>query len=210
MDEDWENQVRTDVENARSLSILLIAIAGWMNHRQLQIIEYLREENRVLREQLGDRRLRFNDDQRRRLAAQAKGLGRKLLAEVATLVTPETLLAWHRRLIAQKYDGSAQRPPGRPRTASEIEALVVRLAEEDREWGYRRLQGVLSHLGHKSARSTIADILKRHGMEPAPERSRKTTWKEFLARHWEVMVAADFFPVEVWTRKGLQRFLILF
>src|SRR5436305_9349697 len=106
-----------------------------MNQHQQQIIEYLRAENRVLREQLGDRRLRFNDDQRRRLAAQAKGLGRKLLAEVATLVQPETLLAWHRKLIAQKYDGSAQRPPGRPRTAGAIEALVVRLAEENRTWG---------------------------------------------------------------------------
>ena len=104
-----------------------------MNQRQLQTIEYLREENRVLREQLCGRRLRFTDDQRRRLAAKAKGLGRKLLAEVATIVTPETLLAWHRKLIAQKYDGSAQRGPGRPRTASEIEALVVRLAEENRE-----------------------------------------------------------------------------
>ena len=85
---------------------LLVAIAGWMNRRQQRTIEYLRQENRVLREQLGDRRLRFNDDQRRRLAAKAKGLGRKLLAEVATLVTPDTLLAWHRRLIARKYDGA--------------------------------------------------------------------------------------------------------
>ena len=84
---------------------LLIAVSGWMNQRQVQMIEYLREENRELREQLGDRRLRFTDDQRRRLAARAKGLGRKLLAEVATIVTPETLLAWHRKLIAQKYDG---------------------------------------------------------------------------------------------------------
>jgi len=86
----------------------------------------------------------------------------------------------------------------------------VRLAEENREWGYRRLQGALSHLGHKLARSTMAAILKRHGIEPAPERSRKTTWKEFLERHWEWIVAADFFTVEVWTRKGLQRFVVLF
>jgi putative transposase len=105
-----------------------------MNQHQQQVIEYLREENRVLREQLGDRRLRFNDNQRRRLAAKAKGLGRKLLAEVASVVTPETLLAWHRKLIAQKYDGSRQRGPGRPRTRQEIEALVVRLAEENRDW----------------------------------------------------------------------------
>src|SRR5437016_454659 len=117
---------------------VLIAVAGWMNQHQLQIIDYLREENRVLREQLGGRRLRFTDEQRRRLAAKAKGLGRKLLAEVATVVTPETLLAWHRKLIAQRYDGSAQRGPGRRRTAEGIEALVVRLAEENRTWGYRR------------------------------------------------------------------------
>src|SRR6202050_5502924 len=106
---------------------VLIAVGGWMNQHQLQIIDYLREENRVLREQLGGRRLRFNDDQRRRLAAKAKGLGRKLLAEIATIVTPETLLAWHRKLIAQKYDGSARRGLGRPRVAGRIEALVVRL-----------------------------------------------------------------------------------
>src|SRR5918996_4516234 len=92
---------------------LLISIAGWMNQRQLHMIEYLREENRVLREQLGGRRLRLNDDQRRRLAAKAKGLGRKLLSEVATIVTPETLLRWHRNLIAEKYDGSSKRGSGR-------------------------------------------------------------------------------------------------
>jgi hypothetical protein len=103
---------------------VLIAMAGCMNQQQQQMIEYLREENRVLREQLGGRRLRFTDEQRRRLAAKAKGMGRKLLAEVATLVTPETLLAWHRKLIALKYDGSQKRDPGRPCTAGEIEALA--------------------------------------------------------------------------------------
>src|ERR1700720_2464832 len=96
---------------------VLISIAGWMNQRQLQIIDYLREENRVLREQLSGRRVRLNDNQRRRLAARAKGLGPRVLAEIATIVTPETLWAWHRRLIAQKYDGSSKRRPGRPRTA---------------------------------------------------------------------------------------------
>jgi putative transposase len=189
---------------------VLIAVAGWMNQRQLQMIDYLREENRLLREQLGGHRLRLNDDQRRRLAVKARGLGRKVLAEVATLVTPETLLAWHRKLIAQKYDGTAKRRPGRRRTADEVEKLVVRMAEENRLWGYRRIQGALGNLGHEVARSTIADILQRHGIEPAPERNRKTTWKEFLTRHWKLMVAADFFTVEVWTRRGLQRFLVLF
>ena len=189
---------------------VLIAVSGWMNQRQLQVIDYLREENRVLREQLGGRRLQLNDDQRRRLASRAKGLGRKTLAEVATIVTPETLLAWHRKLIGEKYDGSGKRGPGRPRTAGEAENLVVRMAEENRDWGYRRIQGALANLGHEMARSTIAEILARHGIEPAPERSRKTTWKEFLSRHWELLAATDFFTVEVWTRRGLQRFVVLF
>jgi hypothetical protein len=83
------------------------------------------------------------------------------------------------------------------------------MAEENRDWGYRRIEGALSNLGHKLARSTIAEILRRHGVEPAPERKKKTTWKEFLAQHWDVLVAADFFTVEVWTRKGLQRFMVL-
>jgi putative transposase len=97
--------------------------------------------------------VRLDDDQRRRLAAKAKGLGRKLLREVATIVTPETLLTWHRKLIAQKYDGSGKRGPGRPGSAGEIEAFVVRMADENRDWGYRRIQGALSNLGHELARS---------------------------------------------------------
>ena len=142
---------------------LLIALSGWMNQQQLRLIDYLREENRVLREQLGQKRLRFNDDQRRRLDAKAKGVGSKLLREVATIVTPETLLAWHRRLIAQKYDGSGKRGRGRPRKSEEIEDLVVRMAEENRSWGYRRIQGALCNLGHEVGRGTIAEILARHG-----------------------------------------------
>jgi putative transposase len=188
----------------------VIVLAAWMNQRQQNVIEYLREENRILREQLGDRRLRFNDDQRCRLAVRAKGLGRKVLMEIATLVTPATLLAWHRKLIAQKYDGSARRKLGRPVTKKDLAALVVRMAEENHDWGYRRIQGALSDLGHECARSTIADILRRHGIEPAPERNRKTTWTEFLKRHWELIVSADFFTAEIWTAKGLTRYLVLF
>ena len=129
---------------------------------------------------------------------------------MATIVTPGTLLAWHRKLTAQIYDGSGKCGPGRPRTAGEMEALVVRMADENRHWSYRRIQGAMSNLGHQLARSTIAGIRERHGIEPAPERRRKTTWKEFLTRHWELSVAADSFTVEVWTRRGLQRFIVLF
>jgi hypothetical protein len=128
----------------------------------------------VLREQLEGRRLRFNDDQRHRLAAKAKGLGRKVLDEFATIVTPETLLTWHRRLIAQKYDGTANRALGRPRASAEVEALVVRMAQENRGWGYRRLQGAVANLGYQLASNTIRGMLKRHGIEPAPEREKKT------------------------------------
>ena len=114
---------------------MLIAVAGWMNQRQLHIIHYLREENRVLREQLGDHRLRFNDDQRRRLAAKAKALGRKILAEIATLVTPETLLAWHRKLIAQKYVAMASANQG-------VLAPPERLRLWWSEWQKRTMIGV--------------------------------------------------------------------
>ena len=184
---------RTHARSSRSLSVCACRCRQVNESTPASAIECLREENRVLREQLGKRRLRLNDDQRRRLAAKAKGLGRKLLAEVATIVTPETLLRWHRKLVAEKYDGSRNRGPGRPRKPGETEDLVVQMAEQNRDWGYRRIQGALSNLGYTLARSTIAEILKRHGIEPAPERSRKTTWKEFLTQHWDLIVAADFF-----------------
>jgi len=99
---------------------------------------------------------------------------------------------------------------GGPRTRIETTALVIRMAEENRAWGYRRIQGALANVGHVLARNTIANILKRHGIEPAPERSRKTTWKEFLNRHWDQIIAADFFTIEVWTCTGLRRFVVLF
>ena len=178
-------------------------MAGWINQHQRDVIAYLQEENRVLREQLGPRRLRFTDGQRRRLAAKARTLGRQALAEIETLVTPDTLLGWRRRLIAQKYDGSRRRRPGRPRVMHEIRQLIVRMATENRAWGYTRIRGALANLGHHVARGTIANILKEHGLEPAPERLKRTTWPEFLAAHWDVLAAADFFTVEVWMPRGL-------
>jgi len=189
---------------------LTATLAGWMNQHQQNALEDLREENRVLREQIGKRRIRFTDAQRVRLAEQAKGLGRKGLRDITTLVTPETLLAWHRKLIARKYDGSSRRGPGRHRVMNEIRELVVEMAEQNRSWGYTRIQGALSNLSHNVARSTIANILKQRGLEPAPERLRKTNWREFLAAHWDMIAAADFFTVEVWTRLGLTRFLVFF
>ena len=192
------------------LRFVAVALAGWLSQQQQDVIEYLREENRVLREQIGDRRLRLNDEQRRRLAVRAKKLGHKVLGEVASIVTPDTLLTWHRKLIARKYDGSKRRGPGRPPVMEQIRSLVVRMATENRDWGYTRIRGALANLGHRVARGTIANILKQQRIEPAPERLKKTTWREFLQAHWEVLAAADFFTVEVWTRSGLVRLVVLF
>ena len=156
------------------------------------------------------RRLRFDDEQRRRLAVRAKLLGRRVLAEVATIVTPDTLLRWHRKLIAEKYDGSAKRGPGRPTKADDLATLIVRMATENRDWGYRRIQGALSNLGHMVARGGRQYPEGNTASSRSSERNRQTNWREFLSRHWELLVAADFFTVEVWTRRGLQRFLVLF
>ena len=187
----------------------MVALASWINQQQRDVIDYLQEENRVLREQLGSRRLRFTNDQRIRLAAKAHA-GRRVLEEMRSIVTPDTLLAWHRTLIARKYDGRQRRGPGRPPVAAEIRECVVRMATENRSWGYTRIQGALANLNHDVSRGTIATILKQHGIEPAPERKRRTTWQEFLRRHRDVLAAADFFSVEVWTTSGLTRFAVLF
>jgi len=192
------------------LQFLLVALAGWINQQQREVIDYLQAENRVLREQLSPRQLRFTDDQRIRLAAQAKLLQRKVLQEIGTIVSPDTLLAWHRHLIARKYDGHHQRGPGRPPVAAEIRQLVVRMATENRDWGYTRIQGALANLGHDVGRGTIATILRQHGIEPAPERLKRTTWHEFMKAHWDVLAAADFFTLEVWTATGLKRYAVLF
>ncbi|MEO0631502.1 MAG: integrase core domain-containing protein [Planctomycetota bacterium] len=188
--------------------LLSVILAGVLSDQQQRVIEYLREENRVLKEQLGGKRLRLNNDQRRRLAANAKALGRKALAEICTIVTPDTILRWHRDLIARKYDGSERRRVGRPRIMREIRLLVVHMARQNPGWGYLRLEGALEEAGHRVARTTIANILKEHGLEPAPR--RHTPWSIFLRSHWEAIAATDFFTVEAWTARGLTRFSVLF
>ena len=176
-------------------SFVVTAIAGWMRRHQEEAIAYLVEENRVLREQIGNRSLNFDDDQRRRLAVKAKKVGRKTLEQVATIAAAQTLLTWHRNLIAGKHTVGRRRPRGRPATRLDIAALAIRMAEENRSWGYRRIQGALANLGHDLAHNTVRNIVKGHGIEPAPKRMQKTTWKEFLQRHWEQIVASDFFSI---------------
>ena len=186
--------------------LVVVALAGWLNQPQQDVVDYLQEENRVLREQLEGKRLRFTDDQRRRLAAKGKTLGSKVLREVCTLVTPETVLRWYRTLIAKKYDSSAKRGPGRPPMKESIQDLVVRMARENVSWGYGRIQGAPENLGHVVSRSTIARILKEHGIAPAPRRHKGMSWSTFLKSHWEVLAGPDLFTVEVMTLRGLVRY----
>jgi hypothetical protein len=141
---------------------------------------------------------------------KGKVLGRRRLADVAGIVTPETILRWYQKLVATKYDGSNQRRPGRPCTKPDIAALVVRMANVNPTWGYTRIRGGLKSLGHEVGRNTIKAILIDHGIAPAPERGSKTPWKTFLAAHWDVLAAADSFTVEVLTFGGLVRYVVFF
>jgi transposase len=166
--------------------------AGWVNRHQLIVIEFLQAENQLLKQRLRGKRIRFSDAERALLARKAKAVGRKALCELDTLVSPETLMRWHRRLVAQKWDFSKRRGPGRPGIMREISRLIVRMAQENPGWGYTRIQGALGNLSHKVARGTVSNVLKRNGIEPAPERSKRTTWSTFLKAHWRILAASDF------------------
>lgn len=191
----------------RDIQFLIALFAGWLNRHQQQVLEYLLEENRVLREQLGGRRVLLNDDQRTRLAAKGRPLGRRLLGKFATIVTPDTLLRWHRHLIARKWS-HGEYAPSRPGFRLEIRGLVVRMATENPSWGYSRIRGALRNLGHRVSLSTIARILKESGIEPTPK--RPTPWSTFLRAHWGEVVATDFLTVEVWTPFRLVTHYVLF
>ena len=190
------------------LHLLIAMVAGWIQRHQQQVIAYLHEENRILKAQLGSQRLRLTDTERRRLAALASPLGRKCLKELATLATPDTLMRWYHRLIAQKFDGSTHRSQrGRPSVA---ERLAVQMAEENPTWGYRRIQGALANLGHAIDKITVRNILRRHHLEPAPQRRKDgMSWAQFLKMHWEVLAATDFLTVEVATWHGLVTYYVL-
>ncbi len=199
------------VTSAAPLQFLILLVASWIGRRQGEAIEYLRAENHVLRARLGPTRLRFADAERRLLAEKGKPLGRKLLAQVASLATPETILRWYREQVAAKYDGSRSRGrPGRPATRGDKVQQLLAMARENPTWGYTRLRGALENLGFHLGRSTIQRILTEHGIEPAPLRGKRMPWKTFLRAHLGAIAAADFFSVEVVTLRGLVRYLVFF
>jgi putative transposase len=188
---------------------MLAMLAGWINRHQQDVIEYLKTENAILRAKFGKKRIILTDDQKRLLAVSGKKLGRKVLSEICCAFSPDTILKWHRKLIAAKYDGSRNKKLGRPRISEELEALVIKIAKYNRSWGYVRIAGQLKYLGYKISHATIADILKKNSLEPSPDRLKKTTWKEFIKSHWESLAAIDFFTTEIYTLKGLTRYMIL-
>jgi putative transposase len=165
----------------------------------------------VLREKFDKKRILLNDDQRRRLAVKGKTLGRRMLEQMATIVTPDTILRWHRELIAAKWNYSHCRNKiGRLPVSAEVVELVLRMACENASWGYDRIHGALENLGHLISDKSVGNILKAHGIEPAPDRKRQSTWKTFLHAHWDVLASVDFTTIEVWTKSGLITIYLLY
>ena len=190
--------------------LLFAILSGLVHHRQQRIIEFYRTQLETAMKAQGKKRLLLTDDQRRLLAVQGKSLGRKALQELTTIVTPDTILRWHRELVAQKWDQSEKRQVGRPRIRQIIVDLILRFATENPTWGYDRIQSALANVGYHISDTTVGNVLKAHGIEPAPNRERKTTWATFLKAHWDVLAAIDFTTIEVWTKGGLVTFYLLF
>jgi len=201
---------RTGLDLPLPLQFLASWIGVWLGRVLQAQVDYLKAENRLLREKLGTKRMRLTNAQRSQLAMLGKALGRKGLAAVATIASPETILRWYRELVAKKYDGSQQRGQGRPKTAAEIAALVVRMAKENERWGYTRIMGALKNLGHEIGRNTIKRILLENGIDPAPQRGQRMSWSTFIKAHSGAIVGMDFFTVEAMTWLGLIRYHVLF
>ena len=189
---------------------ILAYVTGAVDQELLARNEYLAVENRILRAQLKGR-LKLSDAERATLGEIGHRLGRKVLDEVANVARPDTILAWYRKLVARKFDGSkARRGPGRPRIKREVEQLIVRMARENRDWGYDRIAGALANLGYEVCDQTIGNVLRRHGLPPAPERQRTTTWSNFIRTHLALLAGTDFFTAEVLTLRGPVTYYVLF
>jgi putative transposase len=189
---------------------MLAYVTGTVDQQLLARNEYLAAENRVLKSQLNGR-LKLSDAERGALGEIGRRLGRKVLADVATIARPDTILGWYRKLIARKFDGSKERRgPGRPRIKREVEQLMIRMASENRDWGYDRIAGALANLGHEISDQTVGNVLRRYGLLPAPERKHTTTWAAFIRTHLGLLAGTDFFTAEVLTLRGLVTYYVLF
>jgi putative transposase len=189
---------------------ILAYVTGTVDQELLARNEYLATENRILKAQLTGR-LKLSNADRGALGEIGHRLGRKVLADVATIARPDTILGWYRKLVARKFDGSrARRSPGRPRIKQEVEELIIRMASENRNWGYDRIAGALANLGYEISDQTVGNVLRRHGLPPAPERKRTSTWAVFIRTHLALLAGTDFFTAEVLTLRGLVTYYVLF
>src|SRR5712671_8214867 len=189
---------------------ILAYVTGMVDQELLARTEYLAAENQILKAQLKGR-LKLSDAERAMLAEIGHRLGRKALAEVATVARPDTILAWYRKLVARKFDGSkAHQRPGRPRVSREVEELIVRMASENRDWGYDRIAGAMANLGYVISDQTVGNVLRRNGLPPAPERKRTTPWSVFIRTHLALLAGTDFFTAVVLTLRGLMTYYVLF
>jgi putative transposase len=188
---------------------LLAYVSGTVNQELLLRNEYLAAENRILRGQIKGRLL-LSEGEKATLAEIAHRLPRMVLEDVAATAKPDTILGWYRKLIANKFDGSKFRRVGRPKLDQETERLVVQMARENPSWGYDRIVGALANLGHRLSDQTVGNVLRRHGISPAPKRKQSISWKDFIRAHRDVLVGMDFFTTEVLTLKGLTTYYVLF
>jgi putative transposase len=189
---------------------ILAYVTGTVDQELLARNEYLAAENRIMKAQLKGR-LMLSDAERGALGEIGHRLGRTALADIATVARPDTILGWYRKLVARKFDGSkARRRPGRPRIKREVEELIIRMASENRDWGYDRIAGALANLGYEISDQTVGNVLRRSGLPPAPERKRTTAWADFIRTHMALLAGTDFFTAEVLTLRGLVTYYVLF
>lgn len=193
----------------RPVHFLAVMLAGWLSREQAAAIEYLRAANKLLLSRV-EGRIIFTDQERANLAVLGLAMGRDLLNENAIMVQPETILKWHRQLVAAKWTYKAKGTPNRAGLMKTIKALAVKFATENPSWGYDRIQGALKNIGHVVCANTIKSALKHAGIDPAPQRSKRTPWSTFIKAHAESIGATDFFTTEVWTAKGLVTHYTLF
>jgi putative transposase len=179
--------------------VMLLVLSEFVRREQEKQIEYLQVESQILREKIGGNRVLLTDDQRRRLAVKGKALGRRQLEEVTIIAQADTVLRWHRELIEKPEQRSnSRRAAGRPRIDQEVAGLVLRMARENESWGYKRIQGQLSNVGFRIGKSSVANILKAHGIEPAPTRRQTTSWTTFLKSHFNVFRESGLDTLTLW------------
>ena len=198
----------------QKLWLTLVGYIAYCIDKELyKAIDYLREQVRVLVEhqEKDNKRIILTNSQRMRVAAKAKKLSRKMLEQCTELFTPDTVIRWYHKLIAEKYNGSANRGKvGRPQITDEIVNLVIRFKEENPRWGYQKITDQIEYLGFTISKTSVKNILIENGYDPEPDLTVRSTWHEFLRSHWDVMTACDFFTIELLVGRKLIRCTVFF